>query len=225
MKKIYQYTAAFAMVATSLMLNTACSENFFDGNDAENAVRVSSALVGTQAKTRAALNGSVFDADDNIAVSTAADGTAAATYTCGQSGTWTSAQPLAWGSTYPVTYYAAYPATATYSSFSLPTDQSGATANLSNATEKANYMTATTGALAAKPESKGISLAFTHRTAMIIVEIVAGEPATKARCLPPSSIRLPPTMQAAQLPRLPLPSRHAPRRPLPVRAKPNIRPW
>lgn len=172
MKKIYQYTAAFAMAATSLMLNTACSENFFDGNDAENAVRVSSALVGTQAKTRAALNGSVFDADDNIAVSTAADGTAAATYTCGQNGTWTSAQPLAWGSTYPVTYYAAYPATATYSSFSLPTDQSGATANLSNATEKANYMTATTGALAAKPESKGISLAFTHRTAMIIVEIV-----------------------------------------------------
>src|SRR5574344_2304658 len=172
MKKIYQYTAAFAMAATSLMLNTACSENFFDGNDAENAVRVSSALVGTQAKTRAALNSSVFDADDNIAVSTAADGTAAATYTCGQSGTWTSAQPLAWGSTYPVTYYAAYPATATYRSFTLPTDQSGATANLSNATEKANYMTATTGELAAKPESKGISLAFTHSTAMIIVEIV-----------------------------------------------------
>lgn len=158
MKK-YDPNILFAAVMMLLAMTAAsCSEDTYTGGTSgTDAVRIATATVGTQ--TRAAASESGFANGDAFRLSTSADGTDAATYTLGADG-WNSATPLLWGSTFPVTFYAAYPATATYNSFTLPTDQS-------NGTAEANYMTESVEV----QDKTALSLAFAHKTAQVIVKI------------------------------------------------------
>lgn len=167
MKRIH--TISSAMLAAAMLLATACSEELMDGDHtAANAVQIATATVGgdTPAQSRAAIDDTEFANGDAITLSTDAAGSAKYTYTKSDNG-WTQTTPLYWGNTYPVTYYAAYPdnADVTYNAFTLPTDQSG------TKIEVANYMTAKTDEISEKPANGSISLAFTHRTAQVIVKI------------------------------------------------------
>lgn len=172
MKRIH--TISSAMLATAMLLATACTVELMNGDDtAANAVQIASATVGdaTDAtpQTRAAIDATEFATGDVIALSTTTDGAEKGTYTKTAEG-WANTAPLQWGSTYPATYYACYPATATYTDFALPADQSG-TGTDDNSIERANYMTATT-TIAAKPADKSLSLNFGHRTAQVVIRIV-----------------------------------------------------
>lgn len=167
MKRIH--TISSAMLAAAMLLATACSEELMDGDHtAANAVQIATATVGgdTQAQSRAAIDATEFANGDAITLSTDAAGSAKYTYTKSDNG-WTQTTPLYWGNTYPVTYYAAYPDNTgvTYNAFTLPTDQSG------TKIDAANYMTAKTDEISEKPTDGSISLAFTHRTAQVIVKI------------------------------------------------------
>ena len=158
MRKDYHNILFAVVVPLFAMATASCSEDtYMGGPSGTDAVRIANATVGTQ--TRAAANDTEFAEGDAFLLSTSADGTDAATYTLGADG-WNSTTPLLWGSTFPVMYYAAYPATATYNSFTLPTDQS-------NGTAKANYMTASVEA----QDKTALSLAFAHKTAQVIVKI------------------------------------------------------
>ncbi len=156
-----EHNTLFAAVALSLVLATvSCSEDIYTGGTpGTDAVRIATATVGTP--TRATADAAAFAEGDAILLSASADGSDAATYTLGKDG-WSSTAPLVWGSSLPVTYYAAYPETATTGSFTLPTDQS-------NGTAEANYMTASTKASG----KEALSLAFTHKTAQVVVKIAS----------------------------------------------------
>ena len=150
----------YALCCLALLgMLTACSEDLSDNavSSGNNRVSIASAMVGTA--TRAAADATAFQTNDQISLSTSANGNGAATYTLATDD-WNSDTPLAWGNTFPVTYYAAYPATATYNNFTLPTDQSTGTAD-------ANYLTATAIAQQKEP----LTLAFKHRTAQIVIKI------------------------------------------------------
>lgn len=158
MRKSYHNILFAVVVPLFAMATASCSEDtYMGGTSGTDAVRIVAATVGTQ--TRAAANDTEFVNGDAFLLSTSVDGIDAATYTLGADG-WNSTTPLLWGSTFPVTYYAAYPATATYNSFTLPTDQS-------NGTAEANYMTASVEA----QDKTALSLAFAHKTAQVIVKI------------------------------------------------------
>ncbi len=157
MKTKYHILSGVAALSIAGAL-CSCSEDYAaDLAPETDVVRIASATVGTQ--SRAAVDANGFANGDEFSLSTSADGTGAATYKLSD-GNWTGT--LYWSNDDKSDFYAAYPSTATYNSFTLPTDQS-------SGIEDANYMTAKQEKVQRKA---GLNLEFCHKTAKVKIKIM-----------------------------------------------------
>ncbi|MDD4820078.1 MAG: leucine-rich repeat protein [Flavobacteriales bacterium] len=151
------------LILSLALLSASCqkSEKSYSSDD----IKINP-TIATQTKVNSLDDGSQWTANDVIGMKTTSSSTSAQYTYDGSAWNLSSQEHILWENSGTTTFQAWYPASATYTTFTLPYDQSSINGLLS-----ADYMTATTEM--AKPSVLGtpVDLNFTRHTAKVVVKI------------------------------------------------------
>ena len=163
MKKYHKYIALAALTCSL----AACEQEDFTPSvqgDAD-AVKITATIGKLQTRVSYDERNTTFDENDQIkVVNKLRTSKNVATYTLTDEG-WNTADAFVWSSTSLNQFEAWYPLTASYTTFTIPTDQSS-----EQLLGAADWMTASSGEID-KPENQTLNLDFQHRLSKVTVTI------------------------------------------------------
>lgn len=162
MKKYHKYIALAALICSF----AACTqdEDFIPQGDAD-AVKITATIGKLQTRVSYDERNTTFDENDQIkVVNKLRTSKNVATYTLtGEE--WNTADPFVWNGASKNEFEAWYPLTASYTTFTIPTDQSS-----EQLLGAADWMTASSGEID-KPENQTLNLDFQHQLSKVTVTI------------------------------------------------------
>ena len=162
MKKYHKYIALAALICSF----AACTqdEDFIPRGDGD-AVKITATIGKLQTRVSYAERNTTFDENDQIkVVNKLRTSKNVATYTLTDE-EWNTADPFVWNGASKNEFEAWYPLTASYTTFTIPTDQSS-----EQLLGAADWMTASSGEID-KPENQTLNLDFQHQLSKVTVII------------------------------------------------------
>ena len=162
MKKYHKYIALAALICSF----AACTqdEDFIPRGDAD-AVKITATIGKLQTRVSYDERNTTFDENDQIkVVNKLRTSKNVATYTLTDE-EWNTADPFVWNGASKNEFEAWYPLTASYTTFTIPTDQSS-----EQLLGAADWMTASSGEID-KPENQTLELYFLHQLSKVTVTI------------------------------------------------------
>ncbi len=171
MRKVYNNKRSiggslFLLSALCFLLFVSCSqEEFLPQETDSDAVKITATIGKLQTRVSYAERNTTFDENDQIkVVNKLRTSKNVATYTLTNE-EWNTADPFVWNGASKNEFEAWYPLTASYTTFTIPTDQSS-----EQLLGAADWMTASSGEID-KPENQTLKLYFQHQLSKVTVTI------------------------------------------------------
>ena len=171
MRKVYNNKRSiggslFLLSAFCFLLFVSCSQEEFLPQEADSdAVKISATIGKLQTRVSYDERNTTFDENDQIkVVNKLRTSKNVATYTLTDE-EWNTADPFVWNGASKNEFEAWYPLTASYTTFTIPTDQSS-----EQLLGAADWMTASSGEID-KPENQTLNLDFQHQLSKVTVTI------------------------------------------------------
>ena len=158
-----KFSLLFALC--SFILVSCSQEEFLPQETDSDAIKISATIGKLQTRVSYAERNTTFDENDQIkVVNKLRTSKNVATYTLTDE-EWNTADPFVWNGASKNEFEAWYPLTASYTTFTIPTDQSS-----EQLLGAADWMTASSGEID-KPENQTLELYFLHRLSKVTVTI------------------------------------------------------